>query len=70
MRISVEDNGAGFDPDEAALYTRKIPGFGLFSIRQRLIHIGGSFEIESDANGTLVILTAPLKGANKTVVSE
>lgn len=37
-------------------------GYGLFSIRERLHYLGGSFDIESKlGHGTRVALTAPLK---------
>jgi signal transduction histidine kinase len=44
-RIIVEDKGKGFEPSAA----RPGPsgGFGLFSIQQRLLDLGGKLEIES-----------------------
>ena len=37
-------------------------GFGIFSIRERLNHVGGSFDVESELGyGTRVTVTAPLK---------
>ncbi len=59
IQITIEDDGKGFDvftPKE------KSKGLGLFSVRERLRHIGGKFEIKSKrGKGTNVILTAPLK---------
>jgi signal transduction histidine kinase len=55
VRLVVEDEGVGFDPE------REPPGYGLFSIRQRLRHLAGEMEIEAvPGDGTRVILTAPL----------
>ena len=35
--------------------------FGLFSIRERIEHLGGSMRVESgDGRGTVVTLTVPL----------
>jgi PAS domain S-box-containing protein len=55
--ITVEDDGVGFNtvaPDQN--------GFGLFSVRERLRFLGGSFRIESETNeGTRAILTIPFK---------
>ena len=62
IRVAVEDNGVGFDPDEVASAFSGSKAFGLFSIRERLGHIGGSLQIKSAAGcGCKVTLTAPLK---------
>jgi signal transduction histidine kinase len=59
--ISVEDDGAGFDPSKLD-QEDATPGFGLFSIRLRLQEIGGTLDIVSYPNqGSRVQLTAPLK---------
>jgi PAS domain S-box-containing protein len=64
LRIIVEDDGVGFSLPEDKLLG-KIAGYGLFSIRERLKHLGGSFEIESNLGcGTRVTLVAPLEQAN------
>ena len=61
IKVIVIDDGIGFDPtmtDSQAGITR---GFGLFSIRERLDHIGKRLEIESQpGQGTRVTLVAPL----------
>jgi len=55
MRIAVEDEGIGFDP------SADTGGFGLFSVRERLRHLGGSLEIESaPGDGTRIVLTGPI----------
>ncbi|MBL7152711.1 MAG: response regulator [Phycisphaerae bacterium] len=62
IRISVEDDGCGFDPAAAAANAVKNGGFGLFSVRERLEQLGGSVEIDSaPGSGTRVTVTAPLK---------
>ena len=62
IRIRVEDNGIGFDPAEIDSHEGRARRFGLFSIRERLHHLGGHVEIESSpGRGTLVSLTAPLR---------
>jgi PAS domain S-box-containing protein len=60
VKIAVQDDGRGFDP--AALDGRsREHGFGLFSIRERLTHIGGRFVVESvEGQGTRITLVAPL----------
>ncbi|MBU2548718.1 MAG: PAS domain S-box protein [Proteobacteria bacterium] len=60
FEIEVEDRGIGFSPFEAAPGVRQGGGFGLFSIKERLGHLGGGMEIDSlPGLGTRVILTAP-----------
>ncbi len=62
IEIVVEDDGDGFDivgMDTAKEYPT---GLGLFSVRERLTHLGGSLAIDSDEErGTKVTLLAPLK---------
>jgi PAS domain S-box-containing protein len=61
IRVSVEDDGVGFDVSQTGSYDYKTGGFGLFSIRERLGHMGGRLEIESKPGvGTRVTLTAPI----------
>jgi PAS domain S-box-containing protein len=61
LRITVTDEGVGFDPQ--ALFDRAKTGrvgWGLFSIRERLTLLGGRFEIESaPGKGTMFRLIAP-----------
>jgi PAS domain S-box-containing protein len=75
--ITVEDDGLGFDMarviSDRERSTRKDAsdysprGFGLFNIRERLDHIGGSIEIHSKSGrGTRVTLIAPLMKTHKT----
>ncbi len=60
----VRDHGQGFDPaialaDEGDQMVR---GFGLFSIRERLLLMGGCMEIDSaPGRGTCITLIAPVK---------
>jgi PAS domain S-box-containing protein len=61
MRVSVADDGVGFNPVEQAQRRGTQRGFGLFSIRERLRHLGGRAEITSaPGRGTQVSLSAPL----------
>jgi PAS domain S-box-containing protein len=65
IRMVVEDNGKGFDVARLKEISRRKEGVGLFSIRERLTHVGGTFDIESQpGEGTTVILTAPLHQAH------
>ncbi len=56
------DDGVGFNIEKVGDYWEKNGGFGLFSIRERIDNIKGSFQIESNKkSGTKVSLKAPLK---------
>ncbi|OGG43995.1 MAG: hypothetical protein A3F84_15430 [Candidatus Handelsmanbacteria bacterium RIFCSPLOWO2_12_FULL_64_10] len=62
IRIEVEDDGVGVDLSENGHGTDRNGGFGLFSIRERLAHVGGSLEIVSGpGQGMRAVLIAPLK---------
>lgn len=63
IKISVLDDGIGFDiPSSETTFLRRNRGFGLFSTRERLEHLGGKFTVVSKpGHGTLVSLEAPLK---------
>lgn len=60
VRIEVIDNGVGLNKKRAFQTDQSSGGFGLFSIRERLRHIGGKLMIRSKpGKGTQVIITAP-----------
>lgn len=63
IKITVADNGVGFD---AAKNTPKQGGkscLGLFGIRERLRCLGGKLTVQSNCGcGTCITLTAPLSG--------
>jgi signal transduction histidine kinase len=58
LRITVQDDGVGVDPDVAVRPPADHHSFGLFSIRERLRHYGGGLEIDS----------TPGRGARFTMV--
>jgi len=65
LRIQVRDQGAGFDVTAAAVAGTPTGAgsskFGLFSIRERMTALGGSFDIQSSpGGGTSATLTLPL----------
>ena len=61
VHVSVEDDGVGFDLLHARQIGWQNSGYGLFSIRERLGHIGGHLSIESKpGHGTLATLIVPI----------
>ena len=58
IRIQVDDNGKGFDPDAV----EEGKSLGLKLIRERVEMLGGSFEIDSAVGkGTRIIFSLPLR---------
>ena len=47
LQVTVSDEGAGFDPAAMPVAGEGSMGFGLFSIRERLELMGGTFEIQA-----------------------
>ncbi len=65
LGIEVIDDGVGFTPS-ALGGEAKSGGFGLFSIRERLHHLGGRLQVESaPGQGTRVSLLIPIWEADK-----
>jgi signal transduction histidine kinase len=62
LRITVSDQGVGFDSGKLMQELGRNDCFGLFSIRERLELIGGRLEIESSqGNGAAFNLLVPVK---------
>jgi signal transduction histidine kinase/ligand-binding sensor domain-containing protein len=58
FRLTITDDGVGFDPIEA----EESGGLGLVSMRERIERFGGSFELESElGEGTTITITLPGK---------
>jgi len=66
IRITVKDDGSGFDTSGIGKVSKRAGGFGLLSIRERLNYLGGLFEIEAEkGQGTRVTIVAPRKRRKK-----
>lgn len=61
LTLAVSDNGCGFDPGPSSGTKNTLNGFGLSSINERVVNIGGDMEIDSSpGNGTTITLTIPI----------
>ena len=62
IRLQVKDYGQGIPPEilERFKSSGSGGGVGLRSMRERIIELGGRFDLQSDKNGTLIRATAPL----------
>jgi len=66
LRIRVTDDGVGISPETKAARAYKNHQFGLFNITERIRHLGGQLEMDSQSGkGTMVTLVAPLKASRK-----
>ncbi len=62
VRLSIQDDGVGFQDAKAGSKISATSGFGLFSVREQLEHLGGRFEIESGSGrGTTATAVVPLR---------
>lgn len=61
VRLIVEDDGRGFDPEEMSSRSISSMRLGLLGVRERLSLVNGSLEVESQyGKGTTLIITVPL----------
>ncbi len=66
LTVVIADDGIGCDAARSFVDTNPEQGLGLFLIRERMWHIGGSFELASTpGKGTRVTLVVPLGDAQK-----
>lgn len=73
VRIEISDDGRGFDVDalSSTSASETQARFGLFSIRERMIAMGGRFELVSrPGKGTRATLIAPLNRAGVARIEE
>jgi signal transduction histidine kinase len=65
--VAVRDDGVGFSLSKVNGFNRK-GGFGLYTIRERMKHLGGSFSSEAVSPcGTRLVLSVPLGLAARKV---
>ncbi|MCH7809126.1 MAG: GAF domain-containing sensor histidine kinase [Chloroflexi bacterium] len=58
VRLSVRDDGRGFDPDEPGIRSKRL---GITSMEERAGELGGELSIESTpGQGTIVVVEAPV----------
>ena len=57
LMLTIDDDGRGFDPEAVAQHPRR--GIGLRNMRERLVDVGGSFEIKSGNGGTRIVAAVP-----------
>ncbi len=67
VRLSVADEGVGFEPERVRERMLQTGSFGLFGLRERLEQLGGQVDIETaPGRGTRVTLRVPREPAERT----
>lgn len=62
IKVSIEDDGVGFELSKLDLAMKETGGFGLFNVREKVEYLDGSFEIKSKpGQGTCVQIFVPVK---------
>jgi signal transduction histidine kinase len=70
LRLSIADDGCGFDPADARLHNGDAKGLGLLSMEERAVLSAGRYELSSErGRGTRIRVTWPLRPADSTVVA-
>ncbi|MGH9685526.1 MAG: PAS domain S-box protein [Candidatus Acidiferrales bacterium] len=66
VTLDVRDHGRGIPPQllERFRSTGQGAGMGLVGMRERILELGGRFEIQSNKNGTLLRVAAPLSAGD------
>jgi two-component system NarL family sensor kinase len=62
IHLDVADQGRGIDPEtQVKFFAGKGAGVGLQGMRERVRKMGGALQIQSDGNGTSVLVVLPFR---------
>jgi signal transduction histidine kinase len=65
VRVEVEDRGKGIPPErQSEMNSSGVAGVGIRGMRERLRQLGGSLDIRSGGNGTLIVARLPVSVAS------
>jgi signal transduction histidine kinase len=59
LTLSIQDDGRGIPPDALQIPPNGTQGVGLSSMRERSALLGGTFHLESNGLGTLIVVSVP-----------
>jgi PAS domain S-box-containing protein len=60
VSLKIEDEGTGIPNERLAAIRTQRSGVGMTGMRERVRHLGGNLDIQSDSNGTKISVTLPL----------
>jgi len=70
LEISVEDDGRGFAAAKAGRRPDLGGGFGLFSVREQLRHLGGELQVDSSpGRGTRAVILMPMPATGEAATA-
>lgn len=67
LTLSIQDDGKGIPSDAMRNTPHRSHGVGLASMRERSALLGGTFNVESNSRGTLILVSVPLQIPTKLV---
>lgn len=66
--VEIADQGKGIPPEKRKIMeSAALPGVGISGMRERIRQLGGSLEVNSDANGTAVVARLPVAASSTAV---
>lgn len=63
--LSIQDDGKGIPSDALRMMPNGRQGVGLSSMRERSALLGGTFNVETNSRGTLIVVSVPLQTPKK-----
>jgi len=62
--VEVSDEGRGISPAILSRFREsgRSPGVGISGMRERVVGLGGTFELKSDHCGTTIVVSVPITG--------
>jgi len=61
LTLSIKDDGKGIPSDALRMMPNGCQGVGLASMRERSALLGGTFNVETNSRGTLIVVSVPLQ---------
>jgi signal transduction histidine kinase len=61
LTLSIQDDGKGIPSDALRITPNGSQGVGLASMRERSALLGGTFNVETNSRGTLIVVSVPLQ---------
>jgi PAS domain S-box-containing protein len=69
LRLTIEDNGSGFQPAAGPQVSGRLGGLGLAGMSERLALVGGYLEIETSSRGSTIFARIPVKSSDNQAVA-
>lgn len=63
VSLEIEDHGKGMPPEKLAKIRAQHSGVGISGMRERVRHLGGMLDIQSNGNGTTILVNFPMLAA-------